>query len=134
MNPHKRIFLPCIYQLRYFYSTEKCSLLSKPFNTVCTQPLHSNKFSPLFSSISIISPVRASASARGNWKDLFPSLSRQPSTTAAAAADPSDSSSSSSAAQNQMSALARFCHGCGNPFPMPHVRFCCECGMRRLYT
>jgi len=68
--------------------------------------------------------LRASA-ARGNWKELFPSLSRQPGQPAAAA--PAASSA------QQQSALARFCHECGNPFPMPHVRFCCECGVKRLY-
>ena len=28
--------------------------------------------------------------------------------------------------------LARFCHECGSPFPGLHVRFCCDCGVRRL--
>ena len=28
--------------------------------------------------------------------------------------------------------LARFCHECGSPFPGVHVRFCCDCGVRRL--
>ena len=90
--------------------------------------------------------LRASA-ARGNWKELFPSLSRQPGSekndtvctkwmnppkpgqpTAASAP-----TASSGQQQQQQSALARFCHECGNPFPMPHVRFCCECGVKRLY-
>ena len=29
--------------------------------------------------------------------------------------------------------VARFCHECGNPFPLPSIRFCCECGVKRLY-
>ena len=29
--------------------------------------------------------------------------------------------------------VARFCHECGNPFAMPNIRFCCECGVKRLY-
>ena len=28
--------------------------------------------------------------------------------------------------------VAKFCHVCGNPFPMPDIRFCCECGVKRL--
>ena len=29
--------------------------------------------------------------------------------------------------------VARFCHECGNPFALPSIRFCCECGVKRLY-
>ncbi|XP_059081605.1 uncharacterized protein LOC131879334 [Tigriopus californicus] len=29
--------------------------------------------------------------------------------------------------------VARFCHECGNPFALPNIRFCCECGVKRLY-
>ncbi len=29
--------------------------------------------------------------------------------------------------------VARFCHECGNPFALPDIRFCCECGVKRLY-
>ena len=29
--------------------------------------------------------------------------------------------------------VARFCHECGNPFALPGIRFCCECGVKRLY-
>jgi hypothetical protein len=54
--------------------------------------------------------LRASA-ARGNWKELFPSLSRQPGQPAAAAAAAPEASSG-----QQQSALARFRHECGNPF------------------
>jgi len=71
--------------------------------------------------------LRASA-ARGNWKELFPSLSRQPSQPPQPAA-----TQDAPAAGGDLSALARFCHECGNPFPMAHVRFCCECGVKRLY-
>jgi hypothetical protein len=71
--------------------------------------------------------LRASA-ARGNWKELFPSLSRQPG-QASSVAPPAPAP-----APGGQSALARFCHECGNPFPMPHVRFCCGCGVKRLYT
>lgn len=71
--------------------------------------------------------LRASTT-RGNWKDMFPSLSRQPSSVQASAA-----SGSSGPPASSQTALARFCHECGNPFPMPHVRFCCECGVKRMY-
>jgi len=30
------------------------------------------------------------------------------------------------------SKVAKFCHVCGNAFPMPDIRFCCECGVKRL--
>ena len=30
--------------------------------------------------------------------------------------------------------LSRFCHSCGSPFPMAHVRFCCQCGTKRLQS
>ena len=30
------------------------------------------------------------------------------------------------------SKVAKFCHVCGNPFPMPDIRFCCECGVKRM--
>ena len=29
--------------------------------------------------------------------------------------------------------VAKFCHECGNPFALPDIRFCCECGVKRLY-
>ena len=29
--------------------------------------------------------------------------------------------------------VAKFCHECGNSFAMPDIRFCCECGVKRLY-
>eukprot|EP00096_Caligus_rogercresseyi_P008071 TRINITY_DN2638_c0_g1_i3.p1 TRINITY_DN2638_c0_g1~~TRINITY_DN2638_c0_g1_i3.p1 ORF type:complete len:157 (-),score=42.58 TRINITY_DN2638_c0_g1_i3:251-721(-) len=28
---------------------------------------------------------------------------------------------------------ARFCHECGSLFELPTIRFCCECGIKRLY-
>lgn len=31
------------------------------------------------------------------------------------------------------SKVAKFCHECGNPFSMADIRFCCECGVKRLY-
>ena len=35
---------------------------------------------------------------------------------------------------HQRSHLSRFCHSCGSAFPMVHVRFCCQCGAKRLQT
>ena len=29
--------------------------------------------------------------------------------------------------------VAKFCHECGNAFALPDIRFCCECGVKRLY-
>ena len=58
-----------------------------------------------------------------NWKDIFPSLTRTP----------SNLQSSEHADPRTSQTMARFCHECGNPFPMAHVRFCCECGVKRLY-
>jgi hypothetical protein len=29
--------------------------------------------------------------------------------------------------------VARFGHKCGNSHTMPDIRFCCECGVKRLY-
>ena len=29
--------------------------------------------------------------------------------------------------------VAKFCHECGNAFSMPDIRFCCECGVKRMY-
>ena len=31
------------------------------------------------------------------------------------------------------SKVAKFCHECGNSFALPDIRFCCECGVKRLY-
>jgi hypothetical protein len=36
-------------------------------------------------------------------------------------------------ATRMASKVARFCHECGNPHTMPDIRFCCECGVKRLY-
>ena len=41
--------------------------------------------------------------------------------------------SSSSASSGIDVKVARFCHECGNPFALPSIRFCCECGVKRLY-
>jgi hypothetical protein len=30
------------------------------------------------------------------------------------------------------SKVAKFCHVCGNSFPVVDIRFCCECGVKRL--
>jgi hypothetical protein len=45
----------------------------------------------------------------------------------------STSSSSSSSNSANEAKVARFCHECGNPFALPSIRFCCECGVKRLY-
>ena len=30
--------------------------------------------------------------------------------------------------------VAKFCHECGNSYPLPEIRFCSECGVKRLYV
>lgn len=40
---------------------------------------------------------------------------------------------SSSSSRAKSPKVARFCHECGNPFALPNIRFCCECGVKRLY-
>jgi hypothetical protein len=60
-----------------------------------------------------------------NWKDIFPSLTRTPSNL--------QQSEQPEQRAHRQETMARFCHECGNPFPMAHVRFCCECGVKRLY-
>ena len=39
----------------------------------------------------------------------------------------------SSRLEKSASKVAKFCHECGNAFAMPDIRFCCECGVKRLY-
>ena len=29
--------------------------------------------------------------------------------------------------------LSKFCHECGTKYPVPNAKYCCECGMKRLY-
>jgi len=60
-----------------------------------------------------------------NWKDIFPSLTRTPSNL--------QQQDQREERPGRQETMARFCHECGNPFPMAHVRFCCECGVKRLY-
>ena len=43
------------------------------------------------------------------------------------------SATSSSNSRSKSPKVARFCHECGNPFALPNIRFCCECGVKRLY-
>ena len=42
-------------------------------------------------------------------------------------------SSNGNASRAKSPKVARFCHECGNPFALPNIRFCCECGVKRLY-
>ena len=34
--------------------------------------------------------------------------------------------------ERMASKVAKFCHECGNAFALPDIRFCCECGVKRL--
>lgn len=45
------------------------------------------------------------------------------------------SSASSASSNNKVSpqAMPKFCHECGNKYPVPSAKFCCECGMRRIF-
>jgi len=76
------------------------------------------------SSLSRANSLRSTSTR--NWKDIFPSLTRTPSNLQQG--DQGDQRT-----QRGQESMARFCHECGNPFPMAHVRFCCECGVKRLY-
>ena len=64
-----------------------------------------------------------SLSSSNNNKSWSESFSATPATAAAAAATTRSSSAK----------VAKFCHECGNPFALPDIRFCCECGVKRLY-
>lgn len=46
----------------------------------------------------------------------------------------SSASSATSNNNHKMSSqnLPKFCHECGNKYPVPSAKFCCECGMRRI--
>ncbi|XP_076084099.1 uncharacterized protein LOC143054891 isoform X6 [Mytilus galloprovincialis] len=49
----------------------------------------------------------------------------------------SSASSSSSAhhhhhSSSQTQNMPKFCHECGNKYPIQNAKFCCECGMRRI--
>jgi hypothetical protein len=46
---------------------------------------------------------------------------------------PTTAPSAQSAASRNSAKVAKFCHECGNPFALPDIRFCCECGVKRLY-
>jgi len=92
------------------------------------------------------------ASMSKNWKDIFPSLNRSTQSTEsfpkkgisantnddeierAAAKIASEANSLTEDLSKQNQAMARFCHECGNPFEMQHIRFCCKCGVKRLYV
>ena len=41
---------------------------------------------------------------------------------------------SDSHASRMAAKVAKFCHECGNSFPLPDIRFCCECGVKRMYV
>ena len=28
---------------------------------------------------------------------------------------------------------SRFCHGCGSKYPVESAKFCCECGIKRMF-
>jgi len=86
-----------------------------------------------------------------NWKDIFPSLTRQTPGSGeaekelnlrnnksaeierAAASITSEAAALTQDLNRQNQAMARFCHGCGNHFKLANIRFCCECGEKRLY-
>jgi len=95
----------------------------------------------------------ASCEKKSNWRQFLPALlsrqqtnnSRQQTNKArqqtnnnskqqAHNSRPEKFTAASSTNKQTSPGLARFCHSCGSPFPMPHVRFCCQCGTKRLQS
>ncbi|XP_033120817.1 zinc finger C2HC domain-containing protein 1A-like isoform X2 [Anneissia japonica] len=73
---------------------------------------------------SVLSPVDSC----GRSKNPFSSTSTLPSIPKVAG-----SSSSTSSRQSSGGRASRFCHECGTRYPVSNAKFCCECGMKRMW-